>query len=111
VTKRNRDARFELAIWHADQLCGLALGPVDGVLGIGRACVEYVEGAPPPHPLQGHIIPLSLLSVEELARIMALSEVRLLGPRPALVPIYEAFGYENVASRPGMSYLRKRIAQ
>ena len=109
VTKRNREARFELAIWHEEQLCGLALGPVEGVLGMGRACVEYIEGAPPPHALQGKIIPLVLVTVEELARIMGLTEIRLLGVVSALVPVYEGFGFENVASRPGISYLSKRI--
>jgi hypothetical protein len=111
VTKRRRDARFDLAIWHAGRLCGLGFGPVEGVLGMGRACLEYVEGAPRPHPLQGRIIPIALLALEEFARIMALPEVRLLGPSRALVPVYEAFGYEAVAGGPGTVYLRKRMVR
>lgn len=111
VTKRPRDARFEVAMWHGDRLCGLALGPVEGVIGMGRACLEYIEGAPRPHPLQGQVIPIALITVEELARIMGLPEVRLLGPMPALVPLYEAFGYQSVANRPGTSYLRKWMVE
>lgn len=98
-----------MAVWISDQLCGPALGPVEGVIGMGRACLEYVEGAPGLHPLKGQIIPLALLALEELGRIMALPEVRLLGPAPALVPYYEALGCEVVANTPGTGNLRKWI--
>lgn len=111
VTKRPRDARFEVAIWNGERLCGLALGPVDGVLGMGRACLEYIEGASGAHPLRGEIIPIALITIEELARIMDLPEVRLLGPVPALVPLYETFGYQTVANRPGIRYLRRWMVQ
>lgn len=111
LTKRSKDNRFEVAVWHEARLCGLGFGPVEGVIGMGRACVEYIEGDPRPHPLRGQIIPLVLVTAEELARIVGLPEVRLLGPLPALVPHYVSFGYELMAGRPGISYLSKRINQ
>lgn len=110
LTKRVKDARFEVAIWHRTELCGLAFGPVDGTIGLGRAALEYIEAAPRPHSMTGQIIPLSLLALEEFGRIMEVPEVRLLGALSHLVPIYVRYGYEVVEIRPGISYLRKRMA-
>jgi len=108
VAKRPKANRFELAVWHGEQLCGLAFGPAD-VRFVG---LEYLEGNPDAaHPLKGRLLTIVIATVEAQVVTSGAAEARLLGGKPALVPFYEALGYKLVAEPRGLRYLMKPIAE
>lgn len=105
VIKRRRANRFDLAIWHGEILCGLAYGPADAAW----VAIGFLQSNPDPaHPLRGRVIPIALAVLEAQMQAANAAEARLLSPFPELVPRYEARGYQRVADRPDLDYLRKQ---
>ena len=101
VIKRRRANRFDLAIWHGEILCGLA--------DAAWIAIGFLQGTPDPaHPLRGRVIPIALAVLEAQVLAADAAEARLLSPFPELVPLYEARGYQRVADRPDLDYLRKQ---
>lgn len=105
---RKRPNRFELAIWSSDGiLCGLALGRCSP--GAQYASIEYVEAAPGDHPLKGRVIPAALSALAIYAEVIEKTEIRLIEPTEALIPIYEQYGFA-LESPPGQrQYMSRRV--
>lgn len=106
--RRDHPDRFEVAIWSGAVLCGLAIGRCSrSPLYCG---VNYLEGSPDPaHALRGFVIGIVLAAAESYAMMLGKEEVRLFDPFPALVPIYEAFGYALATPRRASTYCWRRI--
>jgi hypothetical protein len=108
VVKRPKPNRFELALWHGEQLCGLAFGPANTQV----VCMEYLEGNPDAvHPLKRRVADIAIATLETHVRVSGAVEARLLGPKPALVSYYEAFGYRLEVEPRGLQYLVKHIPE
>jgi hypothetical protein len=104
VTKRRKVRCYDLAVWHGEQLCGLAFGPASTDW-IG---IAFVEGNPDKtHPLKGKITDIAIAVLETQAAALDIRETRLLRPLPELVERYRRRGYEGLAERAGFDYLAK----
>lgn len=104
IIKKRPIDRIEVAIWHDEQLCGLAFGHIQGV----AASLTHLEGCPDRnHPLRGMITDLGISVLETQAFALELPETRLIDPDPALVERYRSYGYDWVANPSGPDYLAK----
>ncbi len=89
--RRTYSSRLDMAIWHEDTLCGLALGKVsDGKL-VVRVC--YVEGSPDATPLSGKVFAVVDLYLETYAISLGIETIALQDPFQELIPHYEDYGY------------------
>ncbi len=71
--------------------------------------IDFLQGSPDhAHPLRGRVISIALAVLEAQVLAADAAEARLLSPFPELVPLYEARGYQRVADRPDLDYLRKQ---
>ena len=100
--------RFSLAIWQGDTLCGLALGKV------GRSgkhvSVALMEGNPDEkHPLKGNVIKIVMAFGIALCREHGARELRFVNPLPAVIPLYEAYGFALEKTQLGMQYMCKEV--
>lgn len=88
--RRRHPTRFESAVWSGDALCGLAIGRA----GVNYCSLEYLEGSPiSDHPLRRQVIPAALTALLAYTTVLGRSEMRLVEPLDALVPVYEARGF------------------
>lgn len=85
---------FEVAIWHGDVLCGLAIGPMNPPKFVG---ISYIEGNPGAHPLKGKILPFVLTTAEALRQISGAQELRLFDVEPRLFPTYQRMGFKPIS--------------
>ncbi|WP_020409828.1 hypothetical protein [Hahella ganghwensis] len=106
---KKESARFELAIWHRDQLCGLSAGLPSGSKILLK--IELIEGTTAsPNPLKNNIVPLTLTCAELYGIAIGSEEVRITEPVSGLIGYYESFDYTYVAGNKRESdYLVKRI--
>ncbi len=90
--RQNSPDRFDLAIWHGNTLCGLAIGKPSQSR--RHLTVEFIEGNPAPgHPMKGLVIPVALAAADEYAALLGCKYVRLSNPAPALIPLYDSMGF------------------
>lgn len=90
--RRSHNSRLDVAIWHKDQLAGLALGKVsDGKLVVR---VSYVEGSPSRTQMTGSIFPIVDAYLEQYAVALGVSEISLQNPLEEVIPYYQGFGYK-----------------
>jgi hypothetical protein len=89
--RRNEPDRFEVSVWSGDTLCGLGIGPTRQ-----KFCrVDFIEGSPDPtQPLKGSIAVVVSGAAVACATATGREEVRLNEPFPALIPRYQALGFE-----------------
>lgn len=82
VNSFRRDAaRLELAVWHGDTLCGLALGRPSASRAHGS--LHYVEGAPDSgHPLKGQVLGIVLTVLQRYSIVLGAEEMRIDNPLP-----------------------------
>jgi hypothetical protein len=82
--RRGRPARFDLAIWSDDTLCGLALGrPAPSA---AHMSLHYLEGNPDPgHPLHFKVLNVVITALEAYATVLGKTELRLVDPLPEAV--------------------------
>lgn len=93
-TYEGRPARFEVALWWADELCGLALGKISEGRDVIR--VDWMEGKAGKHPLKGRVA----LLVADIAFVFAQAYksrvVRFQNPLPGVISLYEELGFTYV---------------
>lgn len=107
-----RPSAFHLAIWSGPVLCGLALGRVSKTRPVGRkhtVSVDFMEGAPFPHPLRGSIALLTVAFAEAYGRAVGARRLRLVQPLPGAMPIYLRLGFDVVHSGGRAIYCDRRI--
>jgi hypothetical protein len=104
--RRDDPRRFEVAVWSAQTLCGLAVGAPRS-----NFCrVDYVEGSPDPsHPLRGHVTIVALGVAVAYAAALGLKEVRLMNPLEDVVPHYIMLGFSLVSLPDGTTYCRVEV--
>jgi hypothetical protein len=98
-------ACFNLAIWHGPTLCGLAIGDASPKRFVG---IDLIEGRPGrSHPLKGEVI-LTTLTAAEFYRIqLGAPELRLFDVVPALVDLYQGFGFKLAPDLGGPHHMRR----
>ena len=100
--QRQRYARLELAIWSADVLCGLVLGRFSRAATVLQ--LNFIEGAPGPNPLRGHVIDLGVTFGEVLGSAYRASRFRFTAPAPHVVRALQPKGFQFVAQSPNAPY-------
>lgn len=93
----NEVKAFDLAIWHNDQLCGLAIGRFTNA----SLRLDAIEGRPSnDHPLKGAILALALETAANAAQLGGRPELRLMEPAEGLIETYvSTFGFRVEHSR------------
>ena len=107
-----RPSAFHLAVWSGPTLCGLALGRLSKTRPVGRkhtVSVDFMEGAPFPHPLRRSIALLTVAFAEAYGRAVGARRLRLVQPLPGALPIYLRLGFEVVYSGGRAVYCDRRI--
>lgn len=104
LVRKYRDADdFHVAVWSRSALCGLAIGTPSKRQTILR--VQYVEGAPWPHPLKGYVLPVTLATAAAYGTALGARVLRLVEPDPSLQRRYqERYGFGPVVYRKGTTY-------
>ncbi|HEX6037955.1 hypothetical protein [Longimicrobium sp.] len=104
---RQEQRNFHCALWHESLLCGLLIGTVPR--GHSHLTIRIIEARPQGHPLKGHVARIALSAAEVYADALALPEVRLENPAPALEHWYRGLGF-TLAYREGVvRYLAMRL--
>lgn len=84
---RRDPARFELEIHCAGRICALALGRPSASR--SNCSLHYVEASPDPtHPLRGKVLAVVLTALEQYCAAIGASEMRVVQPLAALIPLY-----------------------
>lgn len=105
---RRRVARVEIAIWYADELCGLAYGRISERREVVR--IDLVEGRPGGHPLQGWIALIAAETGVLTAQAYGSHAVRFHDPLPGAKFIYEGLGFDFVpATKNSVSFCERRL--
>jgi hypothetical protein len=108
--RRNHPARFEVAVWQGDVLCGLALGRPAPTA--AHLSLHYIERNPDPEsPLRGKVTRTVIDALGAYGVVLGKTEMRLVDPLPALVPFYcsPAFGFRLVTPAGEVPYCRRSI--
>ncbi|MDC6383508.1 N-acetyltransferase [Pseudomonas graminis] len=84
---------LDLALWHAQELCGLCYAtPRRSRL---RIKIILLEGQPTgTHPLKGLVAPLMLMAVRVYAQLLRCKVIQIERPEPGVVNYYQALGFE-----------------
>jgi hypothetical protein len=91
---KRKDAKgLDLALWHADELCGLCYAtPRRSRL---RIKVILLEGQPNTnHPLKGLVARLMFLAVGVYARMLGCEVIQIESPEPGVVSYYQRLGFQ-----------------
>lgn len=106
---RNVYNRFELALWHGDSLCGLAIGrPSRGRQALS---VHLLEGCPAPHPLKGAVRFCIMEAAQAYAEELECRELRLIRPLPDVLPYYERMGFTLAKGMTRRPYCARLVRQ
>jgi hypothetical protein len=104
--RESEAARFEVAVWGGDALCGLAIGRTRQTF----CRVDYLEGSPVPnHPLRGSVAVLVSGAVIAYATALGREEIRLVDPIPEVVPYYETLGFSLANTKGQTSYCSSKV--
>jgi hypothetical protein len=101
-------ARFELAIWSDDQLCGLAVGKPSrrrqclGIHGLQGSPVEY-------HPLKSKIMLIVIEAAEKYAAALGCLELRFMNPLAGMVSQYEKHGFLLAKESKSVAYCYRQL--
>ncbi|MFK3770962.1 N-acetyltransferase [Pseudomonas sp. NPDC089406] len=91
---KGKDRRgFDLAIWHASELCGLCYATPRK----SRLCIKIILLESQPgrsHPLAGSVAALAIMSTEFYGRMLGCREIEIENPVFAIRPLYEALGFK-----------------
>lgn len=89
---------FDLSLWYDVELCGLCFATPKG----SAICLKIVllEGKPDrTHPLRGLVAPLSLLAIDNYARMLGCQEIEILDPDPGAIDWYRELEFDYDADR------------
>jgi hypothetical protein len=108
-----RPSGFPVAVWSGEQLLGLAVGRASKRRASGghhTLSIHYVETHPDPlHPLRSHILRIVFEAAEQYGEALGAERLRLVGPLPALMPLYLRTRF-GIAGRYGHElYLERAI--
>jgi hypothetical protein len=97
----HRPAIMPLAIWHGDDLCGLALGHLSRRRTGGRrltVTVSRIERRPEPPlvPLRGQVAVLAIVAARSYGSGLGARQIRLTYPDSALLGMYQRLGFRVV---------------
>lgn len=96
AARRDDPTRFEVAVWSAQTLCGLALGRTRAAY----CGIDYLEGSPEPtHALKGRVTTLVAAAATIYAIALGKSQLRLMNPLPDMVARYQALGFALAAPK------------
>jgi hypothetical protein len=109
-----RAAILPFAIWHRDDLCGLALGHASrpGASGVHHTItLSHVERRPEPPEvsLRGKIMLLAVTVAENYGLTLGACRVRLRAPDPNLLEYYGSLGFEAVWKGKNPVYCEREI--
>jgi len=103
---RRRPRRVEVAMWHTQTLCGLALGRISDKCVI--ATIHYIESNPEGNPLAGAVVPYITRYLQVLAYGLGCKEVSIEQPVEALVPYYTSMGFTKLVTK-GKRVIRQKM--
>ncbi len=90
--KAREPLALDIAIWFESELCGLCFANPNKSQ--QRIRIVRLEGRPrEPHPLKNRVAPLSVLAIEQYARIIGSSLIEAQEPFQGAIPIYEQLGF------------------
>ncbi|WP_445179387.1 hypothetical protein [Pseudomonas sp. McL0111] len=90
--KAREPLALDIAIWFGSELCGLCFANPNKSR--QRIRIVRMEGRPEKqHPLKNRIAPLSILVIEEYARIIGSILMEAQEPFAGAVPIYQLLGF------------------
>jgi hypothetical protein len=92
---RHHYARLDLAVWSGPTLCGLVLGRFSRAETVLQ--LNFIEGAPGPHPLRGDVLNLGVTFGEILGEAYGAKVLRVTCPAPHVVAALAQKGYRDVA--------------
>lgn len=85
-------ARFSIALWHGDLLCGLAAGKPSPGKTLLR--IHLIEGNPDrSHPLRGEVVPSVVRVAAMYAKALRSEEIRIMSPLPGALKSYRRVGF------------------
>lgn len=99
--------RFELALWHNNNVCGLSLGrpSCNG----SRVRLDFIERVSGSNALKGRVTPIAVTAYEVYARLIGATQIRIIKPAEALIAYYSSLNYvfvkgSNTAENPDYLY-------
>lgn len=105
---RGRPRRIEVALWHHDVVCGLAVGRISDKRVI--ATIHFLESLPTGNPLKGKVAPFATRYLEAVAIGLGCVAVSIEQPVDELVEYYGEMGYtEDVKKGGRIRRLIKRL--
>lgn len=91
--KQTTPKRFEVAIWHDERLCGLALGKPSK--GTSHNAIYLMEGSPIKHPLNALITRIVIEVGTAYAMALGKEYLRLVDPLEKMIKVYtKRYGFE-----------------
>jgi hypothetical protein len=104
----NAPARFEVAVWSGDALCGLGIGKPSKASTF--LSVNLLEGSPvPDHPLKGAIRYCVVEAALAYAEGLGCQELRLIQPLPGAIRLYADMGFSLAPPQENPPYCFLRI--
>ncbi|MDM8562349.1 hypothetical protein QUF54_03245 [Candidatus Marithioploca araucensis] len=91
--KRTTPERFEVAIWHHDKLCGLAIGKPSK--GTSHNAIYLMEGSPLKHPLNALVTKIVIEVGIAYALALEKEHLILVDPLEKMIKVYtKRYGFE-----------------
>ena len=88
---RHKVARLDVALWHGDVLCGLAVGHPSPARRYAR--LHALEGNPDrSHPLKGKVVDCLVQAFVLYGKLLGAAEMRILYPLPRALRSYRRLG-------------------
>lgn len=96
---RCRPRRIEVALWHDNLVCGLAVGRVSDKRVI--ATIHFVESLPVANPLKGKVVPFLVRFLEAMSVNLGCEAVSIEQPATELIAYYSDIGFKRIVKKGG----------
>lgn len=107
--RRNDPDRFEIAIWTADELCGLAIGRPSK--GDDNVTLHFLERRSDHAALKGWIAQIATDAAESYGKLLGKQWVKLKDPRPGAIPHYRALRFALAETSGKTTYYARKIGR